>query len=819
MNPKDKFQEALRLYDNKDYKESRRTCDKILEKQPSNEEALALKGLTLLNMKEKEEGEKLIKDALIHNFKNATVWHFYAIFNKEIKNYKQAVSCYSRAHKCDPNNFTILRDLSYLELFLGRYSSFCEYSRKAVDLKPNLIVNWITLSFGLFLTKRYSNALSIIDLAFDKRNDFNNKQYIHEVLIYKADILMNLEKYDEALKLLCDNIDKCIDRVLYFEKIVNSAIKSKKYDTAKEYCKKLLEINNENINYFIWHFNLHLSLYDQGKEIKSYNDLLNLGEDSQLTNDCYKLLNEYNSAHAKKKKSKLILRLELALSRKDDFRKLFLEYFTTQVKITIPSFYINVKFIYESQQYKIPTISEILTAHIKSIESNNLLDTSLTNGEKLGENPNIIWVYFYAAQHYDNLANSELALKYINLAIDNTPSVVEFYMVKSRILKHCLLFEESAQSYLKAKRLDLGDRYLNAKYAKIYARIGDVKESVKIMTNFVVNPLDEPSIVQFQVMWYQTEIAYAFIKSHQYINAHRILKGTLGNFIDINEDQGEFYNYCLRRYMLTEFYSTIEFMKRLYNNQYLFATLNSLDLIRDAIQDIKDEDLLSEFNEMKKNYEFEKYTFENKTKLVKQIEDDMYYFLVRVQMITKEPTVHYLCVKYFLLKKKILFALKSVKYLINNWKENYYTSQSIVLFQNYEKENSASFNDTIKEVIKENIPSELKVEFKCEDETEEVILKLKEKKMFDKTNEKVAEEFVKKITSEKLRKIPNRELNILFVYISLYCGKDYLKTFLNELKEKAKLNNVTKDDLTGNTVFWESKEDYKIVIDKYHKNK
>ena len=80
MNPRDKgkFQEALKQYDNKDYRTSKRSCDKILEKQPTNEDAIALKGLNLLALKEKEEGEKLIKQALKINIKSPTVWHFYA---------------------------------------------------------------------------------------------------------------------------------------------------------------------------------------------------------------------------------------------------------------------------------------------------------------------------------------------------------------------------------------------------------------------------------------------------------------------------------------------------------------------------------------------------------------------------------------------------------------------------------------------------------------------------------------------------------------------------------------------------------------------
>ena len=73
------------MYDNKEYKNAKRACDKILEKTPDHADTIALKGLILTNMNEKVEGEKLIKDALKKDIKNPTVWHFYAIYYKQEK--------------------------------------------------------------------------------------------------------------------------------------------------------------------------------------------------------------------------------------------------------------------------------------------------------------------------------------------------------------------------------------------------------------------------------------------------------------------------------------------------------------------------------------------------------------------------------------------------------------------------------------------------------------------------------------------------------------------------------------------------------------
>ena len=69
-------------------------CNKILEKSPSYQEAMALKGLAILGLNDKTGGEKLIKDSLKLGYKNATCWHFYAIKIRIQKRNMLAFLCY-----------------------------------------------------------------------------------------------------------------------------------------------------------------------------------------------------------------------------------------------------------------------------------------------------------------------------------------------------------------------------------------------------------------------------------------------------------------------------------------------------------------------------------------------------------------------------------------------------------------------------------------------------------------------------------------------------------------------------------------------------
>ena len=46
-----------------------------------------------------------------------------------------------------------------------------------------------------------------------------------------------------------------------------------------------------------------------------------------------------------------------------------------------------------------------------------------------------LWALYFLAQHYDYRRNTAKAFKYINEAIEHTPTMVELYMTKGRILK------------------------------------------------------------------------------------------------------------------------------------------------------------------------------------------------------------------------------------------------------------------------------------------------------------------------------------------------------------------------------------------------
>ena len=799
---------------------------------------MALKGLAELGLGDKVLAEKLIKESLSIGLKmkNSRVWQFYALFHKEQKNYAQAVKCYNFACKYDPDNLTIIKDLSNLLLFLGRYEDFSKYSMQCVTTKSSLSVNWVQYSLAEFFLGNYENSLHLIESVIKNFEDTMKKQELHEVILFKSNILFKLNKFDESIETLEKEIGKnCVDRVTFYEKIIKCCLKNKNVEKGVEYCKLALKINPENVFTYLNYFNLKVS----GVNLTKYEDLFTLEENSEQRKNIYEILTKEIEPNLNK--VKITEKMKLGLTSGDEFKILFSQYFLKSIKNNLPSFFNNIKFIYQysQQKSKIPVIQEIIISNISEIESKHSLTKDILDLNKdnsmINIEPVFIWVYYFASQHFDIVGESEKAIEYINKAIKSTPTVVEFFMVKSKILKHNLLYEEASMAMGKAKDLDLSDRYLNAKHAKSIVRKGDVDGSADVMMEFVKNPLFEENMLRYQCLWFKVETGCAYLKQGKLLMAHRMFKGILDNFKEMNEDQNDFYNYSLRRYMLSDFYNLIINMKKMYKNPIVISSLFNLDLIRSGLQakykkNEKDLDkfkkqLEEEFKEAKEKGDVKLYTFTSYEELIKSIDNDLNEFLSIIQSLTKCPKVHYLCVKEFLLRNKPIKALKSYLILLKNENNNnFFSYKANCLFNQFLKDNEGKLNNEVSEFIKKKINEIDSKKFETFNNEGNSLEKIKYQllnceNMFDENNEKSIEKLVEEIKKEEIRHSTSKLLNEVFTYISLYLGHEQLEKIQNKLREKVKMKFENYDEeIKGNLTLYQSEEEaLKLFPDFRHK--
>ena len=297
-------------------------------------------------------------------------------------------------------------------------------------------------------------------------------------------------------------------------------------------------------------------------------------------------------------------------------------------------------------------------------------------------------------------------------------------------------------AYNKARLLDVGDRYLNAKTAKLYLREGDIEKSSELMKLFVSEPLTEENIKFSESLWYLNECGCCFLTKKNIIRSHYCFQNIIEVFLNIIKDQVDFYNYCLRRFMLKDLYHTIVYLDGMAKNKYVLLALSKIDLIYNYLKANEtnkelEELFLKEYEKMKNDYEITKYEFKTIPELIKNIEKNYYEILLKLQKITKNFEIHYLCVKYFLINKKLLMALKSIIILSEN-KNSYYYIECVKIINKYMKDNKENLKgkeiiiDKIKEYIKEGDENN---SYKEDNKLNEIRFKLNEKGKFNNPKE------------------------------------------------------------------------------------
>ena len=169
------------------------------------------------------------------------------------------------------------------------------------------------------------------------------------------------------------------------------------------------------------------------------------------------------------------------------------------------------------------------------------------------------------------------------------------------------------------------------------------------------------------------------------------------------------YNFSFRRFMLKDLYNSIAFLDNIAQNKYLIKALIKIDLIYNYLKANEnnkelEEKFKKEYDKMKEDFQLKEYEYKSIPELITLIEKDFYDVLIKLQKISNDDEIHYLCVKYFLKKEKLLMAIKSVKYLSKN-KNSFYYIEGVNLIKLYleEKKDKLKGKEIIVDLTKDYI--------------------------------------------------------------------------------------------------------------------
>lgn len=546
------FKRILKLYERKQYKNGLKFAKQILSNPKFTEhgETLAMKGLTLNCLGRKEEAYEYVRRGLRNDLKSHVCWHVYGLLQRSDKKYDEAIKCYRNALKWDKDNIQILRDLSLLQIQMRDLEGYRDTRYQLLMLKPIHRVSWIGYAMSFHLLEDYKNAMSILETYLDQQKIPNNfEAYEHsELLLYQNMVIRESGDLREALKHLEMNQNLVVDKLTLKETFGELHLSLKQYGKAAKYFEELIARNPENTTY-----------YKKLLQAKQF----------QKNKDIVKFYLDYAEKYPRASPPK---RLPLNYATGDHFKELVDKYMRKALSKGVPPLFVDLRSLYKDKS-RSDCIEKLLLGYVSSLEKcGKFSDKQTENGPKEPASA-LLWVYYYLAQHYDYFNKTDEALKYINTAIEHTPTLIELYFTKGRIFKHAGDPQEAYRWLDEAQSLDTADRYINSKCAKYMLRADLIKEAEETCAKFTregISPMD--NLNEMQCMWFQTECALAYQRLGKFGEALKKCHEIDRHFSEIIEDQFDFHTYCMRKMTLRSYVGLLRLEDVLRGHPFYFKS-------------------------------------------------------------------------------------------------------------------------------------------------------------------------------------------------------------------------------------------------------
>ncbi|KAH7565150.1 hypothetical protein JRO89_XS09G0146100 [Xanthoceras sorbifolium] len=546
------FKLIVKSYETKQYKKGLKAADQILKKFPDHGETLSMKGLTLNCMDRKSEAYELVRLGVKNDLKSHVCWHVYGLLYRSDREYREAIKCYRNALRIDPDNIEILRDLSLLQAQMRDLSGFVETRQQLLTLKPNHRMNWIGFAVAHHLNSHGSKAVEILE-AYEGtlEDDYppDNERCEHgEMLLYKISLLEECGFLERAIEELRRKEPKIVDKLACKEQEVSLLLKSGQLKEGANLYRVLLSMNPDNYRYYEG-LQKCVGIYSENGKYSS-------DEIDQL-DALYKSLGQQYTW------SSAVKRIPLDFLQDEKFREAAFNYIRPLLTKGVPSLFSDLSPLYDQ-----PGKADILEQLILELE-HSIRTTGRYPGREEKEPPStLMWTLFFLAQHYDRRGQYEVALSKIDEAIVHTPTVIDLYSVKSRILKHAGDLAAAAALADEARCMDLADRYVNSECVKRMLQADQVALAEKTAVLFTKDGDQHNNLHDMQCMWYELASGESYFRQGDLGRALKKFLAVEKHYADITEDQFDFHSYCLRKMTLRAYVEMLKFQDRLHSHSY-----------------------------------------------------------------------------------------------------------------------------------------------------------------------------------------------------------------------------------------------------------
>ncbi|KAL3784716.1 hypothetical protein HJC23_007725 [Cyclotella cryptica] len=551
-------------------------------------------------------------------------WHVYGLLYRSTRDYPEAIKAYKQALRIDPENLQILRDLSLLQIQMRDLMGFRETRLKILTLRPNSKVHWLSYALGVHVCGDPEGAIGVLDSYVgtleEGSTEFCRGFESSELALYKNRVLSEIREVGnelvgvkKALEHLEEIRDVVVDRTGWLQAKLSYQLQLGMFCEARDTCFLLFqrgctEDHRVHGAYMCALVNCDRDTCVQVQKLRGTGTLATLRpltdterkilidayEDSAKDCDGSHIQNGapydvHDGEGATKKnlaarfpRSAAIKRIYLTLlsPSSEQFRTSIDKYCQRQLIKGVPSLGSDLSAMYLVEKsngnvgydrihYVLATdpadvklhpvyqqLVQLTDSYIHSLSSQNTFPNDST------EHPpsTLLWAWYLRSILHEQAAEYANGITLINKCIEHTPTGVDFYELKARLLEAGGDIQQAADVVDAGRDLDHQDRYINNQTTKTLLRAGREEDAKKRIAMFAIHEGDpEQNLYDMQCTWFELELADSCRRKGQLGRSLRKYMSVVKHYEDYHEDQFDFHAYCIRKVTLRTYCELLKF--------------------------------------------------------------------------------------------------------------------------------------------------------------------------------------------------------------------------------------------------------------------
>ena len=497
------------------------------------------------------------------------------------REYNESIKAYKQALRIDSENLQILRDLSLLQVQMRDISGFLKTRNTILSLKSNQKINWLTYAVAKHLNGDPKGAVSVIDIytgTVPEDSDELKRGYeSSELAMYKNRLLSEMP---DNLQVALDHLDECkkvvVDQTAWRMTKGTYQLRLGRYEDAQQTFMSLLDRGlTEDYRVHSGYMCALLEADDEtcqaAAKLKGTRTLATMkpltGHQRQA------LLNTYRGNLSERfPRSAAIRRIPLTLLEGEELRAAIDVHCRKGLSKGVPSLGCDLSallLVEHNGKYAPATDPADVKAHPTTAMITDLVDSFITtlsseskfpNGECSESPSTIMWTWYLRAYMHEISGEYSAALAMVDKCIEHTPTGVDLYELKGRILKASGDIEAAAECLDAGRDLDKQDRYINNQTTKymLQANKEDVAlERIALFVKHEGNP--EQMLSDMQCSWYELELAECLRRKSEWGKSLKKFTSVVKHFEDWHEDQFDFHSYCIRKGTLRAYSDVLRF--------------------------------------------------------------------------------------------------------------------------------------------------------------------------------------------------------------------------------------------------------------------